>query len=874
MMKINKMLSWKDIERVIMSNKDMWKHIAKQIVVYADVVDVSLRENALKEEMKKIFEQLFEGNFTREKDEIRLDMGEAFLEIDFSGEDEETNRKTLPLFKEVFYENSSYRKDMFEQKLSGVPVIAFHSYKGGVGRTLSLLAFAKAWVAKQPMEKNKVLIVDSDIEAPGLTWLQNEESEQHYSYLDLLESIQNNKFENNLQQIAEQIRKSTLQISTDKFNIEQYFLPTYRYKEQLFDIYSKPENIVSGIKGEYIIPESLSKLGKELGADIVLVDLRAGISEYSSPYIFDPRVKKYFVTSTSSQSVHGLTMLLEQVTKGLKIDGDTLLPEIFLTMIPESMDVNEVGDIFSQITSFYYNGESENSTALDNVITELPFSPELIHLSSLKQIMKVLSNCPFYKNVEEIITNSYQHKHEKQDKIYINDREQVIRCIHEFAAKQTTAESNVESNVLITTAINNLKKKYRDEIPSTVVMGAKGSGKTFLYRELLRSKSWKRFCANLDNEMLREDDLFFVPVFAPKNAGDLSSLIKGCTESVNNNISISSCGALCWMDNESELAEYVQQMHSVQEWKKFWEKLFVKSVDEQLDSYGTLDEQLTKMNKRIVFILDGLEETLQETNENFSQQRAISVLCQEVVRDISLRYANLGVIVFLRKDLARDSITTNFEQFSQLYSNVELKWSRNEALRLALWLVNQAHKDFYQEDIPIEMASVEIIERELQKLWGLKLGKASSNEAYSSRWILAALSDFNGQLQARDIVRFLEYATDVVGNETYDDRYIMPTEIKNAVPKCSDKKIDEIKQEIGAIRPILKKLEATSVEKTLPFTAKTFDLSASEEKIMKDEGYLKIEDGKYYLPEIIRHSLKFKYAKGARPKVLSLIKDI
>lgn len=123
-------------------------------------------------------------------------------------------------------------------------------------------------------------------------------------------------------------------------------------------------------------------------------------------------------------------------------------------------------------------------------------------------------------------------------------------------------------------------------------------------------------------------------------------------------------------------------------------------------------------------------------------------------------------------------------------------------------MVEQAQKDFYQDDdIPIEVASIEVIEKELQKLWGLKLGEPSSNEAYSSRRILAALSDFNGLLQARDIVRFLQYATGVVGKETYDDRYIMPSEIKNAVPKCSDKKIEEIKQEIGALRPILQKLE-------------------------------------------------------------------
>lgn len=38
---------------------------------------------------------------------------------------------------------------------------------------------------------------------------------------------------------------------------------------------------------------------------------------------------------------------------------------------------------------------------------------------------------------------------------------------------------------------------------------------------------------------------------------------------------------------------------------------------------------------------------------------------------------------------------------------------------------------------------------------------------------------------------------------------------------------------------------------------------------MKQEGYLQIDNGKYYLPGIICHA--FKYGKGARPKVLSLI---
>lgn len=57
----------------------------------------------------------------------------------------------------------------------------------------------------------------------------------------------------------------------------------------------------------------------------------------------------------------------------------------------------------------------------------------------------------------------------------------------------------------------------------------------------------------------------------------------------------------------------------------------------------------------------------------------------------------------------------------------------------------------------------------------------------------------------------------------------------------------------------------------MPFYSDTFDLTQAEEKVMKQEGYLRIENDKHYLPEIIRHALKFKYGKGARPKVLSLL---
>lgn len=67
--------------------------------------------------------------------------------------------------------------------------MAFHSFKGGVGRTLSLIVFVRDMVEQYGLNK-KVLIVDGDIEAPGLTWLGKEQNGNYqFSYIDLLNII-------------------------------------------------------------------------------------------------------------------------------------------------------------------------------------------------------------------------------------------------------------------------------------------------------------------------------------------------------------------------------------------------------------------------------------------------------------------------------------------------------------------------------------------------------------------------------------------------------------------------------------------------------------------------------------------------------------
>ena len=148
-----------------------------------------------------------------------------------------------------------------------------------------------------------------------MTWLGKEQNGNYqFSYIDLLNIISSKGIDEDIYtNISNIIKNITLNFDTGKVNANQYFLPAYRYESQLLDVYSNPERIMNGDSNKYVITDALSVLGRLLGVDMVLVDLRAGISEYSAPLLFDPRVKKIVVTSTSEQSIVGTELLLKQI---------------------------------------------------------------------------------------------------------------------------------------------------------------------------------------------------------------------------------------------------------------------------------------------------------------------------------------------------------------------------------------------------------------------------------------------------------------------------------------------------------------------------------------------------------------------------------
>ncbi|WP_243127630.1 hypothetical protein [Schaedlerella arabinosiphila] len=306
-----------------------------------------------------------------------------------------------------------------------------------------------------------------------------------FSFLDLLEITQKQEHaEEVIDLIADKVSELTIKIETERSMVEHIVLPTYRYIEQLLDMYASPESLALSYNKKYILAEVLSKLGEKMNAELVLVDLRAGLSEFSAPLLFDPRVKKFLVTSTSYQSVKGTEILLHQLSKGLPLNENSKIPEILLTMGQENINTT---DIVSGLTAVYDKYVSEGNVSItDDQLT----------------------------------------------------RDDVIKRIHSFAEKQITAEGNGALKVLMTDPVQNLIRKYKNSIPNTVIMGAKGSGKTFLYREILRNQFWEKFIINMDKQNSGGTEMYpssvlTVPLLASGNAGEFYEILENTIQNYN-----------------------------------------------------------------------------------------------------------------------------------------------------------------------------------------------------------------------------------------------------------------------------------------------------------------------------------------------------
>lgn len=873
--------TWQDIENYLYCKKELWPEnwvsidvFSNELVIYTKVIDDNLQKTT------DIFFSNYMGEYYSDE-KIQIPITDTELVISYEESKMEREKSSpFPLFRDFSYVNNKHSVEL--HRLPGVPVIAFHSYKGGVGRTLSLITFVRSLIEKYGTDK-KVLIVDGDIEAPGLTWLGREQyGDYEFSYIDLLNIISAKGIDDNIyERLSHILEGSYLKFHDEKIGVEQFFLPTYRNDTQLLDIYSKPERIMAGERNKYVIADAISILGKLLKADAVLVDLRAGISEYSAPFLFDPRVSKYIVTSTSDQSIIGTELLLSQIRK----QKDNTIENIILTMVNnKTLSKSDKEQIYQKLirdNGVDLGEDVSRDLAQMDTIIEIEKQDALIHLGTLNDICDVLNTMPAINEIYGSLVKSIF-----SDKVVIEQFsdaqiESFRLCLNEIARENVTAEGNDQVNLLITQSVMQLGSFTR-ELPKINILGAKGSGKTYLYKQMLAAKTWNTFLEVIGKDDHSGCDTMICPVLSSEDRSHFISLIDDCFKSCKSAISRLKIDENILSDNEGKIRTAVERGLTENQWIDEWEKIILDMFD-KIDDWKELNAYLDNIHRRIIFIFDGLENLLfSDPTENILDKKAVRAICKGLMnRLFEKRLDNIGVIVFLRKDIAESAIDINFEQFRGQYQKYELNWEQEDALKLAWKLMDNAAKKqniiLTDDNTPIYNLTGMAIEQNLNRVWGKKMGPDGSKTAGSNRWVRASLSDFNGQLQARDIVRFLKYATIAKkeGKREYNDRLISPDMMKAAVQEASKEKLDEVEKEIQPLQKSFKVLkEVDNDKKQVPLRQEVLNMLQSEDmKLLERHGYLKEADGEYYIPESVRYALGYNKTKRGGIKLVSLLSN-
>lgn len=184
-------------------------------------------------------------------------------------------------------------------------IVAFHSVKGGVGRTTAALTFAyeKSLLSRE----HPVLLVDGDFEAPGISYLANSrKKEAAISFEDVLSLTHadpSDSFETSINFIVEKMADQKID--------NMYVLPAKRMLNDLSGFAIRPENLLSAREDNtYVLVDIIASIAEKLGCELAVVDLRAGLVDVALQFLTEPNVERVFVSTASGQSISALSSMM------------------------------------------------------------------------------------------------------------------------------------------------------------------------------------------------------------------------------------------------------------------------------------------------------------------------------------------------------------------------------------------------------------------------------------------------------------------------------------------------------------------------------------------------------------------------------------
>lgn len=895
-----RLLTWLDVERVFKEKTQLWSRLpvgVHSVRCFSDGVDITHSTSIM--EVQKWLSHLFSRAFDSYHNTIRLRIGEVPYVVTLLEEAEQTPTNELPLYplwRDVTYLREREEGDKVKAvgctlptKLSDGPrVVSFHSFKGGVGRTTSLMTYVAAALHTSNVEPTKMLVIDADLEAPGVSFWLDETNRPQVSFVQFLEAMHYPPVDVNssLDFFAQELRKSSLNVGGAQR--ELFVLPAALHLTDIQDMPVQPEDLARNTANPWALTDCLHALGKRLGAEVVFVDLRAGLSELAGPLLFDPRVEHFFVTTIAAQSVAGMSEILTRLhafnSQLPVIARSDIKPSIILSMLtPTLRKLPEYTRALDVLGKAYPAPQDEIITnGFEGLESE--FSETLMSISSIRQALETFKQSSLYQEAREWAVSltglSGKSQLEKEGAAAgRSSSREAARELHVICQRVQFAERDTSSEMLVTEPLRNLGKHYSSDLPNTVMVGAKGAGKTFTFRHVCNAQTWHAFLRRVNATAQGVADAAIFPILWSQNLDD--TVQKEVSQVQQRWLSKLESDGFSQMKGSEVKRLIVDALrHPPAHWDDFWGNLVCQQFGLSGPDITQLNKLLINTNTSVILVFDGIEDVF-DAPDVAVQRDAIQSLLRLPNRLVELSDRRIGTLILIRADYVQAAIRQNLGQFLSRYSPFQLQWNPESFLRLAYWLCGQAvivDADPAQaETLPMQ----DLLQR-LESLWGKKLGSETSKEAHSARWVYAALCDLRGNFQARDLVRFLRFAAEIESSrqgETWTDRVLAPESMRKAIPKCSKEKVVEAAAEIAPLRTWWQRLKDQDItERRVPFSASAMQLTNEEQVALQELGVIyedtnaALGEERLYLPEIYRTGLGFETSVAGRPRTQALLK--
>jgi len=701
--------------------------------------------------------------------------------------------------------------------------VTFYSFKGGVGRTTALIHVA--WILAQ--RGRKVVAVDLDVEAPGLTSAFPLEPMPNLGVVDYFYERAYGLEGTYEVEITDIFGEVEIPNALGRL----FVVPA---GEMSLDYVAKVDDLRATTvtdTGQSLWQVLVEDLQRQLAPDLILVDSRTGLNQWGAFSLLQAAHEVVIFLFPNEQNLKGAQILLESLAS-----VGTVEPTVVFSPVPDLTEtgLTKVRSIWQELSPLLAQFMPEDSPETDlddqerkdeDSWLEDPLMVGYTPTIALSDRYPIANSTDYYIKIANLLDNSLHQ--EQQVPSSTPDRWQILESLRFPAGNAGDQQENLG---LLFQKTGNFQRFLDESV--YLIRGRKGTGKTALYSLILKARD--TFDRLSENRLSHYD---FIPGHGRQPEGRLT---RDDFDSVGDRLktnpgSWASFWRGYWLlqayryghgDFLKRLPPPLQKFKPLQQklkavspsgWQSEHRDLLVElATDSDLKSLvlDAIAEVNQRQDSRVICALyDDLDEDFR--NLDNLRQNALTGLFEFVQSCEARNLSQVRFKIFLREDLWQK---LNFDNKSHVRGrDLSLTWTRADFLRLAYRQLTQSEalKDWIDRVYPMadpDRASEDELQTALTRLWGEKR-RQGGNAKYVARWVYDRLTDSSGTTFPRSLTVLLEQATRKELDYQHQrvqhpsDRLLRSTSLDAGLDAASQERCEAIRQEYPELEPMFSRLE-------------------------------------------------------------------